>query len=53
MLVLHIELLEMLQSFSGVKTLGAGERTHTDLIALSKFHISSDFLKSFILELVS
>ena len=38
----------MLESATGVEALGASERAHTNLVAFSELHVSSEFLKSFI-----
>ena len=52
MLVVSIEFLKMAKCSSRIEALWTSERTKTDLIAFAKFHVSTEFLKSFISVLI-
>ena len=43
----------MLKSTSRVETLGACERAHTNLIALTEFHVTSELLETLICILIA
>jgi hypothetical protein len=51
--VVSIELLQVSQCCTWVQSLGASERAKTDLIALSKFHVTAEHLKALLCVLVS
>lgn len=47
-IVVSIELFKVVQGSSGVEALGASQRAHTDLVALTQLHVSTKLFQSLV-----
>jgi len=52
-IVVSIELFKVVQGSSGVEALGASQRAHTNLVALTQLHVSSELFESLISVLIA